>query len=134
MDFRNASYKLDNHEITEEDLTEQILNLPCVYAIFQTQSKIFCLEVHNRENNAEITVALLFSNLQIAVEATNLYNVPHDWFIAQWSSVEEALQACLEVDVDGVALDSLPHGDTLNGLVIDKQSLQELVAISLTGE
>ncbi len=134
MDFRSASHKLDNGEITQEEITQQILNLPCLYSIFQNKAKIFCLEVNNRETGSEITVALLYSNLKLAVEATNAFQIPNDWFVAQWNEVEESLQACLELDIDAVAFDSLPEDDTLSGLVIDKESLRELVWLSLSAK
>lgn len=134
MDFRTASQKLDTGEISQEEITGQILNLPCVYGIFQNYSKIFCLEVNNRQTNSEITVALLFSNLKLAVEATNAFQIPNDWYVAQWSEIEEALQACLELDIDAVAFDSLPEEDTLSGLIIDKDSLKELIWLSTSAK
>ncbi len=132
MDFRIASQKLDQGELSQDDITRQILNLPCVYGIFRDQSKIFCLEVNNRQTSSEITVALLYSNLKLAVEATNEFQIPNSWYIAQWSEIEDALQACLELEIDAVAFDSLPEDDTLSGLIIDKESLKELIWLSLT--
>jgi hypothetical protein len=134
MDFRTASQKLDSGEISQEEITRQILNLPCVYGIFQNHTKIFCLEVNNRQTNSEITVALLFSNLKLSVEATNAFQIPNDWYVAQWSEIEEALQACLELEIDAVAFDSLPEDDTLSGLIIDKDSLKELIWLSTSAK
>jgi hypothetical protein len=130
MDFRAASDLLEQGQVTQDEITRQILTLPCIYAIFQDQSKIFCLEVNNKETNEDITVALLYSNLKLAVEATGSFNVPSDWYIAQWSDIEEALKACLDLDVDAVAFDSVPLDDTLSGLVLDKDSLKELIWLS----
>ncbi len=132
MDFRTASDKLDIGDVSQDEITRQILNLPCVYGIFQNFSKIFCLEVNNKQTKNDITVALLYSNLKLAVEATNSFSIPNDWYVAQWSDVEDALKACIELDVDAVAFDSLPEGDNLTGLVIDKASLKELLWLSLT--
>ncbi len=134
MDFRTTSYKLDSGEISQTEITNQILNLPCVYGIFQSQSKIFCLEVNNKQSSSEITVVLLYSSLKLAVEATNSFQIPNDWYVAQWSEVEESLQACLELDVDAVAFDSLPCDESLSGLVIDKDSLKELIWLSLSAK
>lgn len=132
MDFRAASEQLDLGQISQEDITRQILNLPCIYGIFQDKSKIFCLEVNNKQTNSEITVALLYSNLKLAVEATNSFKIPNDWYVAQWSEIEEALKACLELEIDAVAFDSMPQEDTLSGLVLDKDSLKELIWLSLS--
>ena len=134
MDFRTTSYKLDSGEISQTEITNQILNLPCVYGIFQSQSKIFCLDVNNKQSSSEITVVLLYSSLKLAVEATNSFQIPNDWYVAQWSEVEESLQACLELDVDAVAFDSLPCDESLSGLVIDKDSLKELIWLSLSAK
>ena len=132
MDFRTASEQLDSGKVSQEEITRQILSLPCIYGIFQDRSKIFCLEVNNRQSNTEITVALLFSNLKIAIEATNSFKIPNDWYVAQWSDIEDALKACLELKIDAVAFDSLPQEDTLTGLVLDKESLRELIWLSLS--
>lgn len=132
MDFRIASEQLDSGQISQEEITRQILNLPCVYGVFKDQSKIFCLEVNNRQTNGEITVALLYSNLKIAVEAATEFQIPNNWYIAQWSVIEDALKACSELDVDAVAFDSIPNNDTLSGLVIDKDSLKQLIWLSLS--
>ncbi|MDJ0625730.1 MAG: hypothetical protein QNJ31_05115 [Candidatus Caenarcaniphilales bacterium] len=130
MDFRTASEKLDSGQTNQEEITNQILNLPCIYGIFKDQSKIFCLEVNNKQTNGEITVALLYSNLKIAVEATSSFKIPNNWYVAQWSDIEEALKACSELSIDAVAFDSIPQEDTLSGLVIDKDSLKELIWLS----
>jgi hypothetical protein len=132
MDFRTASDQLDSGRISQEEITHQILNLPCVYGIFKDKSKIFCLEVNNKQTNGEITVALLYSNLKIAVEAAAEFQIPNNWFIAQWSMVEDALKACSELDVDAVAFDSIPNQETLSGLVIDKDSLNQLIWLSMS--
>ncbi|MDX1919921.1 MAG: hypothetical protein SFU25_04205 [Candidatus Caenarcaniphilales bacterium] len=132
MDFRTASEQLDSGQISQEEITRQILNLPCIYGIFKDQSKIFCLEVNNKQTNGEITVALLYSNLKIAVEAATEFQIPNNWYIAQWSVIEDALKACSELDVDAVAFDSIPNKDTLSGLVIDKDSLKQLIWLSLS--
>ncbi len=134
MDFRSASDQLDKGETSQDEITEQILSLPCVYGIFQTQSKIFCIQVFNRQSNSEITLALLFSNLKVAIEAVNQFKVPTNWYIAQWSEVEESLQSCLDIEIDGVAFDSLPDGDTLTGLIIDKDSIRELIWLAVAQE
>ena len=132
MDFRCASQKLDLGHISEEAITREILNLPCLYGIFQSQYQVFCLEVNNKQTDSEITVVLLYSSLELAIEATSEFLIPSNWYVAQWSEIEEALQACLEFEVDAVAFDSLPEESSLNGLVIDKDSLKELIWLSLS--
>lgn len=127
MDFRAATDLLSNGEISQDELIIQILNLPCLYAIFQDNEQIFCLDVTNENDGNELSVPLLYSNLEIAMEAVKLFQTPADWYIAQWTNIEHALKSCLELPIKGVAFDGLPDGDnTLKGLVIDYSSLEEL--------
>ncbi len=130
MDFRSASDNLDSGIISQEEITRQIVNLPCIYGIFQNQSKIFCLEVKNRQNNQEISVVLLYSNLKLAIEATNAFEIPTSWYIAQWSDIDDSLRACSELEIDAIAFDAIPEHNSLSGLVLDKESLQELIRLS----
>lgn len=130
MDFRFASDMLSNQETTQEEIISQIINLPCIYAVFKEDNSLFCLDIIDDNTQGEMQVPLLYSNLELVMEAVKKFRMPSEWYIAQWTDVQEALTACKELNVKGAAFDSLPTEDTINGLVIDQESLQELLSIS----
>lgn len=130
MDFRNALDKINKGELSQEEIIEQILNLPCVYVIFEDTETLHCVDVTNESNGEEIEIPLLYTNLDIAIEAVTKFKTPHSWYVAQWTSIHQMLKTCQAIDVQGLAFDSLPEDDHLGGLVIDRESLEELITLS----
>ena len=128
MDFRDASRRLDLGETNHREITEQILNLPCLYAIFKSKSSIFNLEVYNKESDSTILVTLIYSSLKFALEASSCFEVPESWYIAQWSDLKEGLVSVFETKSDAFAIDSLPEEESLGGLVIDRSSLSTIIS------
>lgn len=130
MDFRFVPENLEEGLTNQQEIITQLLNLPCTYGIFQERSQIFCLDVYNKEAKEKITVALLYSSLDIAIKAVEQFKMPSHWNIVQWTEIQDSLKSVLELNVDGVAFDSLPFEDDLTGLIIDKESLKELLILS----
>jgi|GEM_PF-6339234 len=128
MDFRIASKKLDLGETNHQEITEQILNLPCLYAIYKNKSDLFSLEVYNKENQSNISVTPVYSSLNFALDASNSFEVPESWYIAQWSDLRQGLLSISGTQSDAFAIDSLPEGETLSGLIIDRASLSTIIA------
>ncbi len=127
MDFRFIQEELNNGVVNKDEVIEQILNLPCLYIILKGQSEAFCLDVYSQYDNKEIKIPLVYSNLEIAMEAIKEFDIPSCWNLMQWIEIREGLKYCLDLkNIEGMAIDSLPMGDKLNGLIIDKESLVEL--------
>ena len=131
MDFRQAATELDYGVLSEAELTEQLINLPCLYALFRGEQELYCLDVVNGQDGSPLSLALLYSSLELAMSAAMAYSLTGgNWQVAQWSRVDAALRCCLELSIDGVAFDSLPHGSSLGGLVIDRHSLEQLATLA----
>lgn len=131
MDFRNTSDLICQGQITQDEVITQILNLPCIYTITNEAGEIFSLQVINQSNDEEIQVPLLYSNLEIAIEAVKEFQTPQSWEISQWIELYQVLNTCQDEKYEGIAFDSLPQNNNLQGLVIDKSSVEELLNLSL---
>lgn len=130
MDFRGTKALLEQGLVEEDTVIRNIIDLPCLYAIFREEDEILCMDTEYKLDSEIYRILPVFSNLDLATEAKKQFPGTEVHNIGYWDNFLHGMSYCLEVeDMDYVGLDVMVDVETseLVGLLMGKSMLETII-------